>query len=130
MLVRKDRENKLSTPFNSSPYKVLIKTGNRVVVEAEGGAQYERNVTHVKKFSSPELTSRAESLSRPEQENETVTEYAIPKQLEMAHESNPVDITQIDPPDPVSEDQTDMLNFTKPTKMRKLPEKYKEFDMS
>ena len=47
----------------------------------------------------------------------------------MAHEPNPVDVTQVEPPDPISKDQTDMLNFTKPTRIKNLPDKYKDFVM-
>ncbi|CAC5383109.1 unnamed protein product [Mytilus coruscus] len=50
VLVRQDRENKMSTPFVPSPFKVVEKIGNSVLVESDQGVQYRRNVTHLKKF--------------------------------------------------------------------------------
>ena len=50
VLVKQDRENKLSTPFAKTPVKVVSKNGNSVVVESGQGVRYQRNVTRVKKF--------------------------------------------------------------------------------
>ncbi|CAG2215581.1 unnamed protein product [Mytilus edulis] len=50
VLVRQDRGNKMSTPFVPSPFKVVEKIGNSVLVESDQGVQYRRNVTHLKKF--------------------------------------------------------------------------------
>ena len=43
------RKRTLSTPYKQSPFKVIQKNGNSVLVEADG-VQYSRNVTHVKKY--------------------------------------------------------------------------------
>ena len=40
VLVKKERKGKFSTPFNPTPYRVVSKTGNGVIVEAPGGNQY------------------------------------------------------------------------------------------
>jgi len=50
VLVRQERKDKFSTPFNPTPYRVVSKTGNSVMVEAPGGTQYSRNTSHVKRF--------------------------------------------------------------------------------
>ena len=50
VLVRQERKDKFSTPFNPTPYRVVSKTGNSVMVEAPGGTQYSRNASHVKRF--------------------------------------------------------------------------------
>ena len=52
VLVRQEKKDKFSTPFNPSPFQVVSKTGNSVVVESQGGTQYSRNTFHVKKFMS------------------------------------------------------------------------------
>ena len=52
VLVRQEKKDKFSTPFNPSPFQVVSKTGNSVVVESQGGTQYSRNTSHVKKFVS------------------------------------------------------------------------------
>ena len=49
VLLRQEKENKLSTPYKQSPFTVIYKNGNSVLVEADG-VQYRRNVTHVKKY--------------------------------------------------------------------------------
>ena len=47
VLVQKDRKNKLTTRFEPSPYTVVNKHGNRLIVQPPGGAQYFRNTSHV-----------------------------------------------------------------------------------
>ena len=49
VLLRQEKENKLSTPYKQSPFTVIQQNSNSVVVEADG-VQYRRNVTHVKKY--------------------------------------------------------------------------------
>ena len=50
VLVRQERKDKPSTPFNPTPYRVVSKTDNSVTVEAPGETQYSRNTSHVKRF--------------------------------------------------------------------------------
>ena len=49
VLLRQEKENKLSTPYKQSPLTVVQKNGNSVLVEADA-VQYPRNLTHVKKY--------------------------------------------------------------------------------
>ena len=49
MILREEKENKLSTPLKQSPFTVVQENGNSVLVEGEG-VQYYRNVIHVKKY--------------------------------------------------------------------------------
>ena len=46
VLLRQEKENKLSTTYKQSPFTVVQKNGNSVLVEADG-VQYRRNVTQV-----------------------------------------------------------------------------------
>ena len=51
VLLRQEKENKLSTPYKQCPFTANQKNGNSVLVEADGDCvQYRRNVTHVKKY--------------------------------------------------------------------------------
>ena len=50
VLVRQERKDKSSTPFNPTPYRVVTKTDNSVIVEAPGETQYSRITSHVKRF--------------------------------------------------------------------------------
>ena len=52
VLARQEKTDKLSLTCNPTPYQVVSMTGNRVVVESQGGALYSRNSSHVKKFVS------------------------------------------------------------------------------
>ena len=49
VLLRQEKENKLSTPYKQSPFTVIQKNGNSVLVEADG-VECRRNVTCVKKY--------------------------------------------------------------------------------
>ena len=49
VLLKQEKKKKLSAPYKQSPFKVIQKNGNSVLVEADG-VQYSRNVTHVKKY--------------------------------------------------------------------------------
>ena len=61
MLIRQERENKLSTPFKQVPFTVVQKNGYSIFVKADG-VQYRRNVTHVKRYLEREdLKPKAES---------------------------------------------------------------------
>ena len=61
VLLRQERDNKLSTLFKQLPFTAAQKNGNSVLVEADG-VQYRRNVTHVKRcLEREDLKPRAES---------------------------------------------------------------------
>ena len=49
VLLRQEKENKLSTPYKQRPFTANQKNGNSVLVDADC-VQYRRNVTHVKKY--------------------------------------------------------------------------------
>ena len=50
VLVQQERKNKLTTRFESSPYIVVNKHGNRLIVQSPEGAQYSRKTAHAKKL--------------------------------------------------------------------------------
>ena len=61
VLLRQERDNKLSTLFKQLPFTVVQKNGNSDLVEADG-VRYRRNVTHVKRYLEREdLKPKAES---------------------------------------------------------------------
>ena len=77
VLLRQDKENKLSARYKQSPFTVVQGNGNIVFVEADG-VQYRRNVTHLKKYLErdhvPQATSKssdtaeAQGLTRSDQD--------------------------------------------------------------
>ena len=50
VLEQQERKNKLTTRFEPSPYTVVNRHGNSLIVQSPGGAQYSRNASHVKKL--------------------------------------------------------------------------------
>ena len=103
VLVRQERKNKLSTPFAPEPYDVVTKTGNSVVVESPDGVQLMRNTTHVKRY---EETSQNPEETSPLPD---VTDPVKPE-AERAILSSPA--------------------MTRPARVRKLPERFKDFVMT
>ena len=103
VLVKQERKNKLSTPFAPEPYNVVTKTGNSVVVESPEGVQLMRNTTHVKKY---------EETSQNPEETTPLLDVTDPVKPEAEQEklSSPV--------------------MTRPTRVRRMPEKFKDFVMT
>jgi hypothetical protein len=55
------KENKLTTPYNSTPMKVLKKDGNSVVVQSPLGKEVRRNSTYFKLYHDKETENDKES---------------------------------------------------------------------
>lgn len=108
VLLRQERENKLTTPFNPTPHTVIQKTGNSLIVESPEGVQYSRNSSHAKKLIQTE-DQAPRMLAAPEMA--TVPDTATAQALESAE--RPPATTQIDRP---------KRQFT-------LPSKYRDFIM-
>ena len=53
LLLRQNRENKLSPTFEPEPYRVVKKNGNADVIENSAGQSKMRNAGHIKKFVDP-----------------------------------------------------------------------------
>ena len=103
VLVKQERKNKLSTPFAPEPYDVVTKTGNSVVVESPEGVQLMRNTTHVKKY---------EETSQNPEETTPLLDVSDPMKPEAEQEK---------PSSPV---------MTRPTRVRRMPERFKDFVMT
>ena len=127
VLVKQDREHKLSTPFNTSPFKVVEMNGNRAIVESNEGVQYKRNVTHLKKFYERECTTMPDES--PLSENEIFDENCETK-LDAdigcypERESN-TELTS------VSNDTGDenVIVKSRPVRNKKLPSRFEGFSM-
>ena len=65
VLLKQQRLNKWTTPFESRPYELIDKCGNSVLIESLEGTQYKRNTTHVKFYHE-----RDNQLSESSQEKE------------------------------------------------------------
>ena len=80
VLVRQERKDNFSTPFNPTPYRVVSKTGNSVIVEAPSGTQYSRNTSHVKRFMGDDLVSSSPGTPSASHD-EIAMPTAVPSQV-------------------------------------------------
>ena len=93
----------MSTPFAPEPHEVVTKTGNSVVIESPDGVQLKQNNTHVKKYKERTV----------EQEEKTTL---------------PVNV---EPTESVTEQETAKFPvLLRPSRVKKLPEKFKDFIMT
>lgn len=109
VLVKQNKENKLSTTFANQPYQVVSKEGNSVVVESPEGVQYQRNVTHVKRYLSP-----SEQLQGGKGE-EACEETRGAVQEEYESGPRPKEVQQEPPPRPV--------------RTRQMPKRFEDYVM-
>ena len=65
ILLRQNRENKLSPTFEPEPYRVVEKNGNAVVIENSAGQSKMRNAGHMKKFVDPGSETGAREIELP-----------------------------------------------------------------
>ena len=72
VLLKQQRLNKWTTPFESRPYELIDKCGNSVLIESPEGTQYKRNTTHVKFYHERDnqLSESSQELQPEPQEIE------------------------------------------------------------
>ena len=101
VILKQDRENKLSETFSINQYKVIEKTGNELTVQGEDDEVYRRNTTFVK----PAIPANESDSHNMGVETDMPTPPSPQK-------SGPVELSQ------------------RPVRQRKLPEKFKDFVMT
>ena len=122
VLVKQQRENKLSSKFEPEPYEVIQRTGNEVMLKASHGGTYRRNVAHVKNFHSNgnfKFDEVADSI-----EDANIQERADTPKVDDATTSDG-DIGGNN--DPVSSTGNEDSVRTRPIRERKLPDRFKDF---
>ena len=103
VLVKQERQNKLSTPFAPEPHAVFAKTGNSVVIESPDGVQRKRNNSHVKEYKE-RIVGQEEKTTLP---------------------------VDFEPTESASEQETAKFPvLLTPSRVKKLPEKFKDFVMT
>ena len=106
VFLKQQAENKRSPTFKCEPYKVLSKRGNSVTIQRDG-AQYKRNITHVKKYHK-------EHDPHPTEPNEN---------LDMNRDRD----DYVGPTTPNIDDIATESVKLRPTRMTKLPSKFDYF---
>lgn len=137
VLVKQDRENKLSTPFNKSPFKVVKMNGNSAIVESDQGVQYKRNVTHLKKFNEREIESMCTSNDLQCNESQSIvddevlydnSEMKLDTYADIKSESDcssaPVNVAN-----DASVQNTDLNVNQRPVRNKRLPSRFEGFEM-
>ena len=131
VLMRQEKENKLSTPYKQSPFTVIQKNGNSVLVEVDG-VQYRRNVTHVKKYLERDYpvlpaTSKSTDDSEAQRATQSLSNQEPREPLnvssERASEDGPLEYTR-------SEDATmEQRNSVtlRPARVKRLPSKFQDY---
>ena len=114
VLLRRERENKLTPTFHSQPYEVKSKVGNSVLVQSPEGVQYQRNVTHVKKYQEREqsVINQKEPVAE-DQEEQTV---CLPVEVQGNNEKEQSEIIDIP--------------RERPVRTRRAPARFKDFDVT
>ena len=104
VLLRQEKENKLSTPYKQSPFTVIQQNSNSVVVEVDG-VQYRRNVTHVKKYferdyavlpATSKSTNDSEAESATQRLSNQDSREPLNVSAERASEDDPLEYTRSD----------------------------------
>lgn len=129
VLLRQERDNKLSTPFKQVPFTVVQKNGNSVLVEADG-VQYRRNVTHVKRYleredlkpkvESSDATGGGDLVANPESQALKVPADTSNRPSE---EGNPPECKQAHP----TLAQNASTPSLRPSRVRKVPSRYHDY---
>ncbi|XP_033758102.1 uncharacterized protein K02A2.6-like [Pecten maximus] len=123
LLKQNTRQNKLSTPFHNTPFKLVEKRGNSCVVESQGtGARYKRNSTFVKRYNPPMESPETPGMDTPDTPVETK------EVMDACNDANPVfpSVENSEQPEVVEMDQRSM---ERPARSRVMPKKFDDFVM-
>ena len=94
VLVQQEKIDKLSTRFNPTPYTVVSKHGNSLIVQSQQGAQYSRNTAHVKKLLQHDETPSMQegTVSETSQkEEEPIQQQSVPQEPNVAETKVPAE---------------------------------------
>ncbi|XP_062613747.1 uncharacterized protein K02A2.6-like [Saccostrea cucullata] len=144
-LMKKNKENKLSTSFHSDPFKVVEKNGNSVVLESMEGVHYKRNVSHLKKFVNSKESVNVSSenvnenvLSENSNGNEDLCSgNSVPNQIASDKSAISDDVQASSSGNSLAEDSdsnvqdltTSSPQLSRPIRQRSLPVKFKDYIM-
>ncbi|KAK2176541.1 hypothetical protein NP493_657g01048 [Ridgeia piscesae] len=124
VLVRQDKINKLTTTFGATPFTVVNKTGNSLVVESPEGVQYSRNTTHVRKYLSG-------MDAAPRKESDNRDDAKTTRDSSTSREEKVVEMpANVDPPNAATPTRLSPRvepHETRPRRATRMPKKYEDF---
>lgn len=118
VLLRQEKTNKLSTPFKSTPFTVVQKDGNSVVVESDG-VQYRRNVTKIKKLldRDSKINICPEDVPNLPEFGEQDLPVCTSPSTDLANHKSPED----------SGTRRDNPVYSRPVRVKKLPSRFDDY---
>ena len=122
ILLRQNRENKLSPTFEPEPYRVVEKNGNAVIIENSSSQSKMRNAGHMKKFVDPgaETGASGTELPAPSETTDTPKEGA-------SFEQDPMDGIQPDSQRQAVPSVVPERPESRPVRKRESPKWMKDF---
>ncbi|KAJ8375480.1 hypothetical protein SKAU_G00060600 [Synaphobranchus kaupii] len=112
VLVRQDKVDKFTTPFNATPHKVVSKAGSHVIVESPTRARYTRNSTFVKKYR----TTGPEETTHEQDDTQGVEEVMVDYGKDT-----------VTPPTPTDTSMSDMPNAGRPQRNKQAPQRLSDY---
>ena len=131
VLSRQEKEHKLSTTYKQSPFAVVQKNGNSILVEADG-IQYRRNVTLVKKYlerdSVPQTTSKSSETTEAQVVTPGSTNQEFRESVKVSPGMNSGEkLLGYKPSDDATTWQNDSTSTLRPSRVRRLPSRLQDY---
>ena len=82
VLLEKRKENKMSSHYEKEPYQVTARYGDQVQLKSPQGAEYRRNIQHVKRFVIPDREPQ-------QQQQQPAGPVAVPNEHALGQETTP-----------------------------------------
>ena len=112
VFVQQEKRDKFSTRFNPTPYTVVSKHGNSLIVQSHEGAQYSSNTAHVKKLLQRDETPSMQegTVSETSQkEEEPIQQQSVPQEPNVAETKVPAEGHKKKPDIPLRRSQRQSL---------------------
>ena len=119
------------TTYKQSPFTVVQKNGNSVLVEADG-IQYRLNVTHVKKYLERDNVPQATSKSSDTTEAQRVIPGSPKQELRESVKVPPKmssgeKLPEYKQSDDATTWQSDSTSTLRPSRVRRLPSRFQDY---
>ena len=81
VLLKQEKQNKLSTSFAPEPYDVVSRNGSSILIKSPEGVQLKRNTAHLKKYEEP-LPMPSQTVPLPVEKGVQAKSPTLPTDLE------------------------------------------------
>ena len=131
VLQKQEKQNKLLTPFAPEPHDVVRTNGSSIIIKSPEGVELKRNTAHIKKYEEPPPMP-SQTVSLPVEEDVQEENPTLPTDLEADGGKEWNAVSKRPAPTGLETDcgEARAAISTRPVCYKKLPEKFKDFDMS